>query len=149
MRTIAIVAAAALLLGAGAASAQAINTADLVLNQDLAFSLNQTATSVADASITVDAGSALDSIATNALLVAGSTVDIANTSPGAGTTTSATATLTQDIGAAQTQIADASSTTATLTGIDTTFKASALNVGAQATSTITVGNSVTTTPSGI
>ncbi|MDP3402945.1 MAG: hypothetical protein Q8S35_03270, partial [bacterium] len=60
--------------------------------------------------------------------------------PGAGTTTDATITLTQDINAAQTQIADASAMTPSLTGTDATVKASALNVGVQATSTITVGN---------
>lgn len=138
---LALVAAVMMMFGvAGAASAQAVNTADLVVNQNLAFSLSQTATSTADVTTTVGAGSALDAVATNALLVAGSTVDIDNTSPGAGTTTDATIALTQDINAAQTQLAEASVMTPSLTGADATVKASALNVGVQATSTITVGN---------
>lgn len=143
MRNIALALVAAVMMmfgAAGAASAQAVNTADLVVNQNLAFSLTQTATSVADVTTSVGAGSALDAVATNALLVAGSTVDIDNTSPGAGTTTGATIELNQDINAAQTQLADASTLTASLTGTDATVKASALNVGVQATSTITVGN---------
>lgn len=138
---LALVAAVMMMFGvAGAASAQAVNTADLVVNQNLAFSLSQTATSTADVTTTVGAGSALDAVATNALLVAGSTVDIDNTAAADGTTTGATIALTQDINAAQTQIADASAMTPSLTGTDATVKASALNVGVQATSTITVGN---------